>query len=130
MVVTTSAASKGLPSLNVMPWRSLNVQTSRVSWASSSRRASALERHVVVQVDEVLAELGDKHDAALVVDGDRVDAPTDGGLMTLSVPPITGSAIAVALGDAAVPRSSPPHADSSGPATVGERPNTDARTSI
>ena len=31
-----------------------------------------LERVVVVQVDEELEELGDEHDAALVVDGDRV----------------------------------------------------------
>src|SRR5450756_2288355 len=28
MVATASSASKGLPSLNVTPWRSLNVQTS------------------------------------------------------------------------------------------------------
>ena len=32
MVVTTSSASKGLPSLKVTPWRSLNVQTSSVSF--------------------------------------------------------------------------------------------------
>ena len=43
MVATTSGASKGLPSLNLMPWRSLKVQTSPVSLGvqlSASRPSS------------------------------------------------------------------------------------------
>ena len=55
----------------------------------------------------------------------------DGEMMTLSVPPITGSAAALALadGEAESPLLSPPQAASSEPATVAEKPKTEARTS-
>ena len=54
----------------------------------------------------------------------------DGGMMTLSVPPMTGAGMPVALGDAeVVGAASPPQAASSEPAAVSEKPNTEARTS-
>ncbi len=56
-MATTSSASKGLPSLKVTPWRSLNVQTSSVSFGVQLSASLGSERVVVVQVDEELEEL-------------------------------------------------------------------------
>ena len=49
--------------------------------------------------------------------------------MPVSVPPMTGAGAPLALGEAGVPRSSPPQAASSEPAAVSENPKTEARTS-
>ena len=55
---------------------------------------------------------------------------SDGEMMTLSVPPMTGSGAPAADGDADVLGVlSPPQAASSEPATVAEKPKTEARTS-
>ena len=72
MLVTTSSAPKGLPSLNVTPERSLKVQTSTAVVRRPALGELGPQRVVVVEVDEVLEELVHEDDAALVVDGDRV----------------------------------------------------------
>ena len=52
----------------------------------------------------------------------------DGGMMPVSEPPMTGAGAPEALGEVVLVVPPPPHAASSWPAAVSEKPNTDART--
>src|SRR5665647_3916156 len=128
-VATTSSAPKGLPSLNLTPWRSLKVQTSAVlSLLQLSARTgrSVLSFSAQTKYSQT-CWICTGPPASFMVTGSR--AMSESGELILSVPPALGAGVALAMaaGERAV--DPPPQAASSEPAAVAEKPKMEARTS-